>query len=158
MTSNPLQVLRFTAAIANGGRLLKPKVVLEVRDAQGAVVTPFSAESAPLPASAENLRLLREGMRLAVTEGTARSAALPDIAVAGKTGTAEFGQAIGSRGGQSTYQEHGWFVGFAPYDNPEIAVVVFHERGQGAGTASPAAGEILKAYFSGKRQATEHGR
>jgi penicillin-binding protein 2 len=64
--------------------------------------------------------------------------------VAGKTGTAEFGEAIGP----NKYKEHGWFTGFAPYENPEVAVVVFMEQGNGSGTAAPTAAKILDYYFN----------
>ncbi len=68
------------------------------------------------------LRVVREGMRKTVTEGTAQSLNMLPYPVAGKTGTAQFGT------GDKT---HGWFVSFAPYDNPKIALIVLVE-GQGA--------------------------
>jgi peptidoglycan glycosyltransferase len=66
------------------------------------------------------------------------------LTVAGKTGSAEFGppRADGS------HETHGWFVGFAPYENPEIAVVVFIQRGSGFTNAAPAAARIFDYYFN----------
>ena len=152
MTATPLQVLRFTSAIANGGTLLRPRLVREIRDSRGRVLNAPRDESRSLGADAANLALLRSAMALAVREGTARPAGLPNVTVAGKTGTAEFGEAVGQGSANGQYREHGWFAGFAPYENPEIAVVVFHERGGGALTASPVAGRIFRTYFELQEQ------
>jgi membrane peptidoglycan carboxypeptidase len=84
-------------------------------------------------------------MRQSVTSGVARNAGLSGVTVAGKTGTAEFG----SIRDDGTYETHGWFAGYAPAEDPEIAVVVFVQRGSGGSDASPAAGRILDYYFSG---------
>ena len=79
-----------------------------------------------------------------MASGTGRAAAVPGIAVAGKTGTAP-----ALDGSRST---HAWFVGYAPADAPEIALVVFLNRGTGAGNAAPLAGRIFKQYFALKSQ------
>jgi len=80
----------------------------------------------------------RKGMRQAVTAGTARSLQEVPVAVAAKTGTAETGGKF----------PHAWFVAFAPYDNPEIAVTVMVEHGgEGSSIAAPITKEILKWYF-----------
>lgn len=153
MEATPLQVVRMVAAVANGGKLLRPKVVREVRDADGNVIVPARADvRGRVPVSEQNLAVMREAMRQAVAEGTASKAQVPGVQVAGKTGTAEFGARLGAGSIYGRYKEHGWFVGFAPYDNPEVAVVVFHEEGGGALTAAPTAGRILKAYFDLKQQ------
>jgi membrane peptidoglycan carboxypeptidase len=91
------------------------------------------------------LQIVRDGMRQSVTSGVARNAATANVAVAGKTGTAEFGT-IRVDG---KYDTHGWFVGFAPYDDPQIAVMVFVQKGSGGNDASPAAGRIFDYYFNG---------
>jgi penicillin-binding protein 2 len=101
---------------------------------------------------------VQEGMRLAVTEGTLSSESLGyqdlNIAVAGKTGTAEYCDkwAILARGGQvcdrGNWPTHAWTVAYAPYDNPEIAVVVFvYNGGEGATTAGHPIQRIIRAYF-----------
>ena len=108
-----------------------------------------------VPVSAENLSLVRQGMRQAVADkvkGTAASRmTLKSIAVAGKTGTAEFGDPIAVKDGKEVRRAHAWFTAFAPYDKPEIAVVVLLEGGQesleGSTYAVPVADNILKAYF-----------
>ncbi len=65
------------------------------------------------------------------------------MSVAGKTGTAEFGPDLGG----GTYASHAWFTGFAPAEDPEVAVVVFLEQGNGAKNAAPLGGRILNYYF-----------
>jgi penicillin-binding protein 2 len=102
-----------------------------------------------LPIDSGNLQVLRQGMRQSVTDGVAKNAAVSNVAVAGKTGTAEFGPKLDN----GKYTTHGWFVGFAPYDNPQIAVVVFVQRGSGGDDASPAAARIMDFYFNGPQLA-----
>jgi cell division protein FtsI/penicillin-binding protein 2 len=74
--------------------------------------------------------------------------------VAGKTGTAEFGQRLSN----GKYATHGWFVGFAPYNDPQIAIVVFVQRGSGGDDASPAAAKIIDYYFNAPRLAQQVDR
>jgi penicillin-binding protein 2 len=137
LTVTPLQLLDAIGAIANDGELLRPLLVKEIRDSHGNVVTTFQKEvRRRLPVDQEYLAVMREAMRQSVSKGVASSAQVPGLAVAGKTGTAEFGDGT-----------HGWFVGFAPYDNPEIAVVVFVQRGGGFQNAAPAAARIFDYYF-----------
>jgi penicillin-binding protein 2 len=143
---SPLQMVTMVAAVANGGELLQPQVVREVRDVEGRVVVPFRKKvRSRVPVSQANLALVRQGMRDAVRWGTATKAQVPGVEVAGKTGTAEFG-AIDPQTGQRP--THGWFLAFAPYEDPQIALVVLQEEGQGALTAAPLAGKILRYYFS----------
>ena len=148
LEATPLQVVRMAAAVANGGQLLRPKAVREVRDAAGNVIVPAKPGVVRrLPISDQNMAVMREAMRQAVAEGTGRRAQIPGIQIAGKTGTAEFGMRLGAGSVYGKFAEHGWFVGFAPYENPEIAVVVFQDQGGGALTGAPTAGRIFKAYF-----------
>lgn len=144
VAATPIQMVRVTAAVANGGALLTPHVVREVRDSSGHVVVPAGPKvAAQVPVSAENFAILREAMRQAVSWGSANQGAVRDVKVAGKTGTAEFGP----RFADGSYETHAWFSGFAPADNPEIAVTVFLERGVGATNAAPLAAKILDYYF-----------
>ncbi len=88
---------------------------------------------------------MREGMRAAVTRGTAHRANLEGVTVAGKTGTAEY---AGPRDEEGNLPSHAWFVAFAPYDDPEIALVVFVSGGHnGAKVAAPIAARILRSHF-----------
>ena len=144
VAATPLQMALVVAAVANGGNVLTPHVLKEVRSSNGEVI-PTAKQSAKrnLNIDARNLAVMREGMRQVVDSGTAPLGKSKYVPVAGKTGTAEFGP-MRSNG---TYQEHGWFAGYAPFNDPQIAVVVFHEQGNGAGTAAPTAGKIFDAYF-----------
>jgi penicillin-binding protein 2 len=140
-----LQMALVTAAVANGGDVLIPHVVKEIRDGDGRVIGPARQNvRRNLNVDPRNLQVLREGMRQAVDTGTARTAAVRGIQSAGKTGTAEFGE----RRPDGSYQEHGWYTGFAPFNNPEIAVAVFLEQGNGAGTAAPVASRIIDWYYN----------
>jgi penicillin-binding protein 2 len=153
--TSPLQLLRVTATIANGGLLLKPRVVREVRDSDGTVVKPNTPEVVRrVSVDAKNLQIMRDAMRMAVTEGTADKTAVPGVAIAAKTGTAEFGESLGAGYTYGTYKTHGWVVAFGPYENPEVAVVVFQEQGSGATTAAPTASKILNYYFNQRPRLT----
>ena len=137
----PLQLAAATAAIANGGTLWKPRVARAIVDDERRVVQAFDPVRLREDiASAGSLAIVREGMRLAVTEGSAIGLAELFFPVAGKTGTAETG----------VYgRNHGWFVGFAPYDAPEIVIAVLVEEGSGGSTdAVPVAREVLYHYFT----------
>ncbi|MBI3943275.1 MAG: penicillin-binding protein 2, partial [Chloroflexi bacterium] len=154
----PIQLLTAAVAIINGGTLYRPQIVEEIRDTDGHVVRPFKPEVIrKVPISPENLAIVREGMHQVVHTGTATLANVPGIDAAGKTGTAEFCAPDPQRPGHCQLDKeghlltHGWFIAYAPYDNPEIAVVVFvGGRGQGALVAAPIAGDILAAYFNVK--------
>lgn len=142
----PLQLACTTMAVANGGTVYQPRIVDYLVDNEGKVL----ATSKPrvisrVPVSAENLALVRRGMREAVDIGTARTLGVEEVAVAGKTGTAEF---FGPKDDAGNLPTHAWFVSFAPYDNPEIVVVVMLEHsGEGAYYAVPVAAKVLRAYF-----------
>jgi penicillin-binding protein 2 len=144
--ATPLQLLNAAAAVANGGSLYRPQLVYRVLDAQGYVVRDYSPELIGLlPVSAENMGIVQQGMRLAVTKGTANRANLREIAVAGKTGTAEYAGPLDAEG---NLPSHAWFITYAPYEEPEIALVVFVSGGyNGAQVAVPIAAKILRSYF-----------
>ena len=139
----PLQMAVVTAAVANGGTVLVPRVVREVLDADGNVAEPFRPRIArQLDIAPEHLAEVRRGMGMAVLGGTAGNAYFSEMQIAGKTGTAEFGSETNFR---DLFPTHGWFLGFAPFDQPQIAIAVFHELGAGFLTAD-AGGRILRAW------------
>ncbi|MEX2032467.1 MAG: penicillin-binding transpeptidase domain-containing protein, partial [Dehalococcoidia bacterium] len=159
LTVTPLQMTVLTAAIANGGTLLEPRVVHGFRTG-GATQTLPVTNTRRLDASPSSFQTVREGMLgAASTGGTAITGRPEGIAIGGKTGTAEFGQDYPD--GQ--YDTHAWYIGFAPYDEPEIAVVVYLEYGVGSTHAGPVARAIMEAYFAlqdgaaGDRVATTDG-
>ncbi len=135
----PLQITDMIAAIANGGTLYRPRVLDAVLDEEGNVVERMKPEVIrDHLIDPEYLEQSRIGMRQTVTAGTARSLGDLPFSVAAKTGTAETG-----------INPHAWFVAFAPYDKPEIAVTVMVEHGgEGSSIAAPITKEILKWYFS----------
>lgn len=121
----PLQMVMAASAIANGGRLYKPRYVKEIRDAEGRVVERFEPEVVrqviPAPAAQEYARILRS----VVVNGSGGRADLPGYRVAGKTGTAEVAE-----GGRYTDKRVASFLGFAPVDDPRIlGIVVLYNVG-----------------------------
>lgn len=152
----PLQLVNATAAVANGGTLYQPQLVLNVTDSSGKMVHDYAPKVlGQVPVSPENLAIVRQGMRQVVADpvrGTASNhITLRSVQVAGKTGTAEYGDPIAIKNGKEIRRSHAWFTAFAPYDNPQIAVVVLLEGGQesleGSTFAVPITDEIMKAYF-----------
>jgi penicillin-binding protein 2 len=144
LAATPIQMVRVSAAVANGGKLLQPRVVREVRDASGNLVKASEAiVQSQIPISEGNFAIIREAMRQAVSWGTAKNGAVRGVQVAGKTGTAEFGP----RFADGSYATHAWFSGFAPANDPQIAITVFLERGVGAIDAAPVAAKIMDYYF-----------
>ena len=143
LSVTPLQMAVLAAALANGGEVLVPHVVAASR--RGDLVTPTPREVAQrLPVAPKHLEVVREAMRRATDPtGTARTGAPSGISIGGKTGTAEFGRPAED----GSFDTHGWYLAFAPFDEPEIAVAVYIEHGVGATHAGPIAREILGAYF-----------
>jgi penicillin-binding protein 2 len=155
--ATPLQVLNSAATVANGGTLYRPQIVREVIDSEGNVIQAFAPDVIrQVPVSDENIDLVRQGMRAAVAGAGATAWAIdvPGVAVAGKTGTAEYfsdrnQDGIPDRDRDGNLPTHAWFMAFAPYQDPEIAVVVFiYGGGEGSASAVPVANEILNHYFS----------
>ncbi|PKM82994.1 MAG: penicillin-binding protein 2 [Firmicutes bacterium HGW-Firmicutes-14] len=143
----PLQMANYVAIIANGGIRYKPYLVDRVIDYKGNEVEKFKPEIADrVDISPETLAALRKGMSM-VTDpgGTAYGiySGFP-VKVSGKTGTAQTG--TDQYGNERP--THGWFVGFAPYDKPEVAVAAIIEYGgHGGSTAGIVARDVLAAYF-----------
>lgn len=142
----PLQVARWTAAIANGGTLYTPHVVREIGLIGETPEPAYTPEGTPTELRPEVVDVLHTGMCAVTTAdlGTAtfvfRNSPLQAIGVCGKTGTAQ-------TGGPET-PSHAWFTSWAPRENPEIAVVVLVETaGQGSEIAAPIARRVMEAYF-----------
>jgi penicillin-binding protein 2 len=144
LATTPLQMVNVTATIANGGDVLVPRVVREIVSADGKVMLPSEPKIRQhIDVDAEDLSIFREAMHQAVSWGTAERAAVPGVSVAGKTGTAEFGPPLPD----GEHESHAWFTGFAPYEDPQVAIVVFLEKGNGSLDAAPTAARILDYYF-----------
>jgi penicillin-binding protein 2 len=144
--TTPLQMACVTMAVANGGTVYQPRLGDYLLDGRGREVARYAPRVVgKVPVSAENLAIVREGMRQAVAIGTARSLGIKEVEVAGKTGTAEF---FGPRSPEGHLPMHAWFVSFAPFAEPEIVVVaMIEDSGEGAYYAVPVAAAVLKAYF-----------
>ena len=137
----PIQMAMAIAAIANNGILYQPQLVDKVIDLNGKIEKDISSNIVRSNfIQLGNLEIVQKGMREAVLSGSAQALSSLSVKVAGKTGTAQFG---------IEEQTHAWFVGFAPYDNPEIVIVVLVEGGgEGHSAAVPVAKEALEWYFN----------
>ncbi|SHJ00676.1 penicillin-binding protein 2 [Lutispora thermophila] len=152
----PLQLACYVATIANGGTRYKPHIVSKVIAYDGTVKLEKKPEVVQkLDIDPADLEAIKRGMLAVTTEsgGTARSTfADSKILVAGKTGTAEAGKyrpdPVNNPKLYVDYNDHSWFVGFAPYENPQIAVVaVVFQGGFGSG-AAPIARAIIEEYLA----------
>ncbi len=136
----PLHNAMITAAIANGGTLMKPYFVDHVENSGGNVIKKFMPHSFGNLMTAEESSALTELMRSVVTEGTGSALRTDAYTAAGKTGSAEF---------DKEKETHAWFVGFAPAEAPQIVVsVIVEEGGSGGQTAAPIARTLFDLYFS----------
>jgi len=135
----PIQAARMLAAVANGGAVVTPHAVVEVRSPTGQLVRlidpPAVGEVRLRP---ETLATIREGLAAVVTRGTASSIQIPGLAVAGKTGTAD----------SSHGKPYAWFAGYAPAAAPTLVVVAMVENaGYGAEFAGPIVQRVFEAAF-----------
>lgn len=142
----PLQLAVATSVVANGGTLLTPRLVDAIEGPDGSLkerLPPAIRHERSI--ASQTTAIIRQGMRAAVTDGSARGLNELPVAVAAKTGTAQVG---------GTDRTHAWVTVFAPLENPDLALVVLLE-GAGAGDrfAVPVAREILSWYFAPEQQA-----
>lgn len=142
VTATSLQVANYIATIANGGTLYEPRVVSKIVNENQDIIDNSSVVVRSKFISPEIIKIVQEGMRQTVVSGSARSLNELPVSVAGKTGTAQFG---------NEDKTHAWFVSYAPYDNPELALVVFVEGGgEGSSSAVPVTKDVYKWYFERK--------
>lgn len=116
----------------------------------------FDTRYRPPFVSTENMSIVQQGMRFTVTNGTAQTANLPYVTVAGKTGTAEYCDEIARPLGlcrPGNWPAHAWFSAYAPYENPEVAIIAFvYNGGEGSAVALPIVIETMEAYFRLKNE------
>jgi penicillin-binding protein A len=138
-----LQAAMVAATVANDGVQMKPYLVDEVRAPDFSVLDETEPEELREPISAEVADQLTEMMTSVVARGSGRAARLPGMDVAGKTGTAQVREDV---------PDHNWFMGFAPADDPKIAVAVFVANGGGTGgdVSAPISRRVMEAYFEGQ--------
>jgi penicillin-binding protein A len=137
----PMQAAMIAAAVANRGTLMKPYLVSQVQAPDLTVIDKTDPEEMSQPVSEEVAGQLTEMMTSVVNNGTGRRARIDGVQVAGKTGTAE-----------NSADDHSWFIGFAPADDPKIAVAVFVRNGAGTGgdISAPIAKNVIQAYLDGQ--------
>lgn len=149
----PLQMAMVSATVANDGVLIRPRLLERVEDPAGRVVREFGPQTLVLDGqsdaqvvSSQTAAVLQEMMRSVVTDGSGRNAAIPGVDVAGKTGTAQTAE-----GANPTV----WFIGFAPADDPQVAVAVVVPDGgdvgseaTGGAVAAPIARDVMRAAVS----------
>ncbi len=181
--ATPLQVLMSAAILANDGKYMRPTLLRDVTDGTGNVVKPFQPEmkwditkDPVIQIYDDNniatgqyktvepwvVDMAQQAMRLVVTEGTAqRPFDGSTLQAAGKTGTAEYCDQVAWDKGtcaRGYWPTHAWFFGYAPYDDPEIAVVAFvYNGGEGASVSAPIVREVLETYFHLKNIDAEKG-
>jgi penicillin-binding protein 2 len=171
--STPMQVLESMAIIANDGKYMKPTLIKEIVDQDGNVIKAFEptliwditkdpvinvidsngiATGETKVIEAWVVAELQKGLREVVISGTASETfADLDIPSAGKTGTAEYCDNVAQAKGlciSESWPTHAWYVGYAPFEDPEIVVVAFvYNGGEGASVAAPIVLEVMQAYF-----------
>lgn len=176
--ATPIQVLLSATIIANDGKYMQPTIVREILDSEGNVVEPFNpvikwditsdpviqefGETTirgcePIPGQTKTVEpwvidTVQEGMRQAVTIGTLKDRFEgATFSAAGKTGTAEYCDQYALAKNlciPGNWPSHAWTVGYAPYENPEIAVVAFvYGGGEGASVAGPIVRRVMEAYL-----------
>ncbi len=146
VSASPLQMAVATSTLANGGYKVQPHVVSGIRSTDGSIEYTRPVLEKISWVRDEHVEILKDGMYRVITEGGARWRSLiPGIDIAGKTGTSQ----------NPHGENHGWFIAYAPMDNPQIAIAVLMENaGFGSQSAAPIASLIIEQYLTGelKRQ------
>jgi peptidoglycan glycosyltransferase len=145
----PLQMAEVAAAVANGGSLMKPQIWSRVVDPDGRVVKRLDPSQYSRPIDEQTAAELTTAMEGVVSEGTGTNAAIPGVPVAGKTGTAE--TPFNDTCGGGTEENQAWFIGFAPADNPQIAIAATVEctTAFGNDAAAPIFRDVAETILNG---------
>lgn len=139
---SPMHNLLIMSAIANDGVLMRPYLIDRVENASGELVKEFRPSEAAELMVPNEAAALQELLIQVVNEGTGSALKRDTYQAAGKTGSAEF---------ETGKETHAWFVGYAPAEDPKIAVcVIVEEGGSGGGTAAPIAAELMDAWLLGE--------
>jgi peptidoglycan glycosyltransferase len=150
LLATPLQMAMVAAAIANHGKLMKPQIWKRVVDPDGRVTKKLDPSVYSEPVSAKTAEELTTAMEGVVSEGTGTNAAISGVSVAGKTGTAETPGNEACGGGEEENQA--WFMGFAPADEPKIAIVASVECTEqfGNDVAAPIFRDVAETILNGE--------
>ncbi len=147
----PLSMAVMMMTVANGGTRYTPHVVKAVDEGKGWTVVPAPAPKSVVKMKPETIAAVRDGLWLVVNgAGTGGRARIVGKDVSGKTGTAQVISLTGAKAarGKMDVRHHGWFVFFAPRDNPQIAGVVFAEHAEHGSSAAPIAKYAMETYFA----------
>ncbi len=138
---SPLHLNMITASVANNGDMMVPYMIESVVTGDGKVLKEYEPQLLGNVMSESEAAVMRSLMEAVVDYGTAKRLSALNVTVAGKTGSAEFSS--------NKTQSHAWFTGYAPAEDPQIAVTVIVENaGSGGEVAAPIAGDVFSAYFS----------
>ncbi len=150
----PAALAVMISTVANGGTRVTPHVIKAVDEGNGWTPTPVPAVADRVAFKPDTLAALRDGLWMVVNAaGTGKRALIPGRDVSGKTGTAQVISNEGrarARGTDRDLRDHGWFVFFAPRDNPEIAGVIFGEHNEHGYLGAPIAKHVIETYFAKK--------
>jgi len=150
----PASLAVMISTVANGGTRVTPHVLKAIDEGQGWKPVPAPAVAESVAFKPETVAALREGLWMVVNaSGTGGRARLPGYDVAGKTGTAQVISIQGrqaAKGSDRDLRDHGFFVFFAPRDNPQIAGVIFAEHGEHGYLGAPIAKHVIDTYFAKK--------
>jgi len=161
VTVTPLQLANMMAAVANGGKLYRPRLVSKVESVDGTKVREYGPELIrTIELKPDTLKRVQAALADVVKAGTGGMARSSIVDIAGKTGTA---QVVEMKGGyvkseQLTYfnRDHAWFVSYAPVENPQIAIAVLIEHGgHGGDAAAPMAKKVFEKFIERQKQATD---
>jgi penicillin-binding protein 2 len=155
VTTTPISMAVYMATLSNGGTRVTPHLLRAVDDGDGWKPAPVPAPQSKVTIDPAKLQAIKDGMWMAVNEpgGTGGAAKIPGHDVSGKTGTAQVISNQGKAAAGKTdrdLRDNGWFVFFAPRDNPQIAGVVFLEHGVHGGNAALVVHHILDTFFAKK--------
>jgi peptidoglycan glycosyltransferase len=150
LLATPLQIAEVAAAVANKGKLMKPQIWNRVIDPDGRVVERLDPSEYSQPISAETAEELTTAMEGVVSSGTGTNAEIPGVPVAGKTGTAETPGNKACGGGENENQA--WFMGFAPANEPKIAIAASVECTEqfGNDAAAPIFRQVAETILNGE--------
>ena len=161
LSATPLQVAIMTAAIANGGNILKPSIIKKINsndNVDNQNDEEFKTEIIrQLPFTEEQVKIIKDALVAVVNEryGTARRARVKNALVAGKTGTSQV-VSLKSKSKSFFHRDHAWFTAYYPAEKPEIAVTVLAEHGgKGGQVAAPMAKKIISRYIELSKESEE---
>src|SRR6202162_3404008 len=151
----PVQLLRAVSAISMGGRMVVPHVINPTNLPQGYVETTHYTEVKEIPIDPTGWNTITDAMgRVLLPEGTAPSAHIPGMDIAGKTGSAQIVSLAlrAKHQNNEDFAQNGWFVGFTPRRNPDIVVCVLFQGGEHGRLAARLATQVIKAYVDKQRR------